>query len=487
MDGETYEDFVTFQGMFLTPQDANEFSGVPGADFTVFNPETGEIEPMGVLFVTRLEFMGVEGEQLVAENLRLQVSVLNEDGNLPELCLIIYNETTNRWEKFANFQAPPDPFRGKRQTPPVVLESPDVPILVFAAVAAGSQATCWLQGRTFDTAGAPVSGPFISMVQRVIMSGNELRLRFGTNTGTQSSVTTGGLAPNALCLPIHCGPFVVATLEAREQFEAGSMRLDIQAFPNGTFDVNENAPIEIGTIFTFNELIVSTPIRARPFYTSQAECVASGMLADTSLSEFFRFSQVDVIERPIPLSDSCFIKVQILDCFANNSVTVTSINPTTGNIDGQTTTTVSESDNMIDMPTGSGITFPPPTTPSPVCDADTATMRAACIPYVCGDSVQVRVIPSIESTASSCVITGRSVLLSNSLVSDTSNNAQLLLTSSILLSENYNDPDLGLYFEPGNTMMAADLAEQMCNAGDGVNSNTVIDVVAGVAVTFSCF
>lgn len=489
MDGETYEDFVTFQGMFLTPQDEYEFSGVPGADFSMFNPETGDRELIGVLFVTRLEFMGTEGEQLVAEKLRLQISVLNTDGNLPELCLIVYNETSNRWEKFADFKAQPDTFRVKRQSPlpPVVLESPDIPIQVFVAVAAGSGANCWLQGRTFDMAGAPVQGPFISMEQRVLMSGNELILRFGTNTGAHSSPISGGLAPNALCLPVHCGPFVVATLEAREQFDTASMRLDVQPFPPETFDFNETAPIEIGTIFTFNELIFSTTMRARPFYATQSDCEASGSSINPTLSEFFRFSQTNLIERPEPIIDSCFIKIQILDCFPNNTAVVTSIDPDTGSIDDRTTVTISEPDDMFEMPTSSGTFAPPTTTSSPVCDDSTATMRAACVPYVCGDNVQVIVNPSVESTGTFCVITGRSVLLSNSLVSDTGNNDQLLLTSSVLISLNYNDPDLGLYFEPGNNMMMADQARQLCNAGDGVNNNTVIDVTVGEAVTFSCF
>ena len=73
MDGEPYEDTVKFEGMYLPSTDPNGLSGVPGSEFTVRNLETGEEEPVGVLFVTRLGFVGSDGEQLTTDQLHMQV------------------------------------------------------------------------------------------------------------------------------------------------------------------------------------------------------------------------------------------------------------------------------------------------------------------------------------------------------------------------------------------------------------------------------
>ena len=74
MEGEPYEDTVKFEGMYVPSTDPNGLVGIPGSEFTVRNLATGEKETMGVLFVTRLGFIGTDGEQLTTDQLHMQVS-----------------------------------------------------------------------------------------------------------------------------------------------------------------------------------------------------------------------------------------------------------------------------------------------------------------------------------------------------------------------------------------------------------------------------
>ncbi len=62
--------------MFVTPSDVNGLTGVPGAQFEVLNKVTGERETMGVLFATRMGFMGSDGQSLTNEELIMQVAWL---------------------------------------------------------------------------------------------------------------------------------------------------------------------------------------------------------------------------------------------------------------------------------------------------------------------------------------------------------------------------------------------------------------------------
>ncbi len=366
-----------------------------------------------------------------------------------------------------------------------MLENSNTPLSVFAAVAQSQGINCWFQGRTLDSNGDPLSNAFITVEQQLNRNGGSLLVRFGTNT---RSLTTGSPVNNAICLPVDCEPPISAFISARLDFEATSTALVPQPFPADTFDITENAPILFGDFFSFEEVITATTERPRPFYTSLSNCQLTGSEPSPSSSSFFEFQEIDVTD-PLP-TDSCFVKVQILDCFLNNQVRITSINPASGIIDSDLTVIVEEPPN-IEMPTGSG-TFPPEITTmggnAGVCDETTATLRAACLPFVCGDNAIVTVFPNAESgQTDSCTITGRSVLLSNSLLSDTEINDQLIMRSTLLSSNDFNNPDLGLYFE-GNALNSALMAEQMCfdGTGDG-NIATDIDVTTGAAVEFSCF
>ena len=414
-------------------------------------------------------------------HMHTQISVPSSDAS--NLYLIVYNETSYEWEKYSDFRPIQESRRKRQNNSPIILENQNTPLGVFAAVANNVAVNCWLQGRTFDASGAPVSNRFITVEETLPRGGVPRLIRFGTNTGAHSS-----LATNALCLPVDCGTALSATVSARELFDSQSAPLAPQPLPAEAFDINENAPIRFGSVFSFEEVILSTSSRVRPFYSSQSDCVASATSITPSNSSFFGF-QESVITAPMG-SDSCSIKIQILDCFIDNSVTITSVNVDTGTIDGSVTISITEPPEMM-MPTGSG-TMPPEVTTeagTPVCDASTATLRGACLPYVCGDNVQLLVRQNADSGSSGfCTITGRSVFLSNSLLSDTSNAQQLILRTGSLVSGDFNNPEFGLYHVPGNNMMAADLSTEMCNAGTGNGDTSAeIDVTMGAAVEFSCF
>ena len=64
-----------------------------------------------------------------------------------------------------------------------------------------------------------------------------------------------------------------------------------------------------------------------------------------------------MIDVPLP-TENCFIKIQIRDCFDDNEVVVTSINPTTASVDNQTTFTVDRPVEILSTatPSGNGLT-----------------------------------------------------------------------------------------------------------------------------------
>lgn len=416
-----------------------------------------------------------------------QVSIPNEDEEIPKLYTVIYNSKLQKWQKHSDFTVNAESVRNKRQGRPIVLENPNTPISVFMAVAGSQGINCWFQGRTFDEDVQPATDMFITIEQVLSRSGSELLVRFGLNTAPGRA---DGTTENAVCLPVDCGAPISASISAREGFDLASVPLAPLAFPGGTFPMDEDAPIFFGDIFSFQEVVASTVSQPRPFYTSLTDCIQSAVTLDPPPAAFFGFRQ-DALPAVVS-GDSCYVKVQILDCFFDNIVTVISINPDTGAVDLRSDDPVFEPMN-IEMPTDFSGTYPPDVTTMAVggvCDETTATLRAACIQHVCGDNVIVMVRPNPDSGQQMqfCQLTGTSVLLGNNFLSDRSDPNQIVLRLNSLRSVDYNTPDIGLYFEPGNNLNAATVAEEMCNAGTGGGAvATEIDVTTGPAVEFSCF
>ena len=139
-----------------------------------------------------------------------------------------------------------------------------VPVDVFVALAANENANCWLQARTFTENGigdafpstvSDGNGPLISLIQRSDISGNRFLFQFGTDTG---NVFNTLLAPNAICLLLRCADFTIAMLEARNDAPLRSPSLLPISFNNSMFDMAPSAPLEIGTVFTWDELFFSS-------------------------------------------------------------------------------------------------------------------------------------------------------------------------------------------------------------------------------------
>ena len=497
---ETYNDLVTFRGTVMTSSDNSEFIGVPGNSFMGMNEETNEMEQYGVLLVAYLQFQGIDGEALSSDQLRLGVSVQNSDGNLPPLFLLYYNNDKGYWVNLGPF-SPIEPFRKKRQSDPpaspVFLENDGVPVDVFVALAGNLNVNCWLQARTFaengdafPSTGSQGNGPLVSLLQRSDISGNRFLFQFGTDTGNAFNTI---LAPNSICLPLRCANFTIATLEARTDAPLGSPSLLPISFNESMFDMASSAPLEIGTIFTWDELFFPPdPATPNPFYPDFMTCRTNALETNPERGDYFGFQLQPVIDIPLP-TETCFIKIQIRDCFDDNEVMVTSINPTTAGVDNQATFTIERPPDII-APTmfdssGDLITAMPMTTPAvTMCDENTATLRAACLPFVCGDVIQIFVRTNPESGQTGfCQVTGRSIIVNTEIVSDLTNNNQLIITSSTLKTDDYNDPNLGFYFDDGNGPMAATIAEERCNAGTGLETSQELNLETGVAATFSCF
>ena len=238
----------------------------------------------------------------------------------------------------------------------------------------------------------------------------------------------------------------------------------------------------------------SDPATPNPFYPDFATCQTNAQEANPERGDYFGFQIEPMIDFP-PSNETCFIKIQIRDCFDDNDVVVTSINPDTANVDNQTTFTVNRTDEILSTttPSGNGPTTDTgeeiPTTPDVfVCDENTATLRAACLPFICGHFVQIFVRPNPESGRTGfCQVTGRSIIVNTEIVSDLTNNDQLIIASGALKTTDYNDPNLGIYFDDGSSGMAALTAQDRCYAGTGLETDMEINLETGVAATFSCF
>ena len=297
--------------------------------------------------------------------------------------------------------------------------------------------------------------------------------RFGTDTGTAVQLASG-LAQNAICLPLECNDFTTAFVEARQGFATTTPSLIPEDFPANTFTPMEEAPIIIGDMFLIQSVITTRD--SLPFYDTQEACVANGGASQADPRYYFSFNPMQ--SGDTPAGGLCYIRILIRDCFLNNSVTVSSINAVTGAVDFTQTVLVSELDDFV-MTDSSGVDVAPVRSP---CNSSNATPRGACISFNCSSIVQVFVRQNIDiSTQDLCDLTSRSTILNSPLISGSSTNQQLLIDTSILFTNDYNDADIGLYHDDTNPQAALN----RCLAGN----DTIIasNVEVGYAAEFTCF
>jgi len=477
---QAYEDLVTFEGVVMDMDTG--LDGLPSTRFEYVG-ENGTMVRFGSVLVTLLSFRGNEGQLLTANGLSMTITLPDNDGTLldNEVFLVVYDEDTDTWTRRSNFRVLDIPGVQKRQQnlmQSVVLEDENIPLDVFAAIAMTVNASCWIQARTFDMNGLPFTGPFIRVEQTSLISGNEFSFRFGTNTGAQSNVIDG-LEGNALCLPLACTDFSIAIVEARRFFMPDTSSSFIpNDFPADTFTAMEDAPIIIGDMFSFQSVILQTG-RPLPFYPNLEMCRANGRetLAQSDVRDFFSFNPATNLT--VPASGLCYIKLLIRDCFPNNSAIVNSINTGTGLVDLASTELVSEDENFVPLDDSS--------TPERLaripCNATSASPRGACIEFNCDSIVQSVVRQNPDSPNQGlCSLTSLAPILSSPLISGSTSNQQLLIDTSVLLMNDYNNPDIGLYHDDATP----EVALMRCNAGNGTTSPT-INILAGYAAEFTCF
>lgn len=183
----------------------------------------------------------------------------------------------------------------------------------------------------------------------------------------------------------------------------------------------------------------------------------------------------------VPAAGLCFIKLLIRDCFLNNSVVVNSINPVTGLVTISEVRLVPEFDEFLifDSSSNERMARIP-------CNAANAIPRGACIQFNCSNIIQavVRQNPdSPTSTQGLCDLSSLATVLSSSpFISGSTTNQQLLIDTSVFFTNDYNDPNIGLYHDSTTPQIAL----ERCFAGNG-NRAPMINILAGYAAQFTCF
>lgn len=470
MEGETYEDLIRFQGVVFE----DDISGIPSQNFACEDDE-GNLQYFGISFAMYLQFVGSAFEQLTSDELKLEVALDGSSTNSDGLFLVSLNEETGQWEKIIDFR----PSEGVQKRQGVVLEGIGIPVERFVGLANFLNFECYAEVRTFDAAGAP-DFPYFVSIESVTSDGTMVRV--GTSTGT-AQTQINGLQQNAICLPFQCNGTLlrIAEMHARVLFVPDtSMRLVPAEFPLGTFDITESEPLAIGTVFSIDEGIVATVSRPRPFYGDLTQCIANGQDNLADREDFFQFNFLPDIPEPT-IDELCYVKINILDCFPNNTVRVTSIIPGNEFINDNNTDLTMVDEDFQQMPIFDSSATEPPLPSS--CDATMATRRGACLPYNCSSILRVIVSQSPDSNRNmSCDITDVSVFLASPLLNQTATERQLLVATQLLITDDYNNPNLGLYHD--QTM--PDVARRRCFAGSAAEEPELI-IDTGVAATFTCF
>ena len=453
-------------------------SSSPGALETV---ESKNFKVDGTLFgmvaAVFLEFEDKEGEELDVRDLRLVVP-LGEEEDMTDMFVVVQDWETGGWTKTAAF-SPVRTKRGKRSTiSNVVAEAPDITTQELMMIAMSVGADCWAQVRTFDSGLSPFPGPLVILEQRRTVSGMEVLYRFGTDTGG-AQTSNESLASNAVCLPLDCNFFTEVSLTARVE---PSSNLVPVAFPPGTFPPGDPAePVVTADAFIFTAIDPADMMgRLSPTYVFRQHCVSQAQEPNgiANPRDYFSFA-TDYVPL-MPNEDQCYIKIAASNCFFRANV------PTV-------ITTEAQSGDLTSAQTFPQFLLPVPLVSSGFpeecldysthCPSSCAEPQPICLPFRCGDIVQITVSSNLTTTGatSDCSLTSVSPVLENTILAyrGTTSDDSLTVDTSVLDPDSFNDPQLGLYFDPQPTR-----AQQLCNGG-----GDVIDYprLGGSAAEFGCF
>ena len=461
-NGTVYNDVVTFNGVYMDASQEGFLDMVDGDQFTVENTY------FGLSHFCQMHFTDTEGNEVKPETINYYTEIGNRNSQDLAPILITFDQNNQHWEKVGTLTSP------SRETRQVanVLEANNVRFVLFLSQAQQLTPACWLQARTFSPpqSGVPTDpfvGPIVTVIQIATTRGQLILYRFGSNTGSQ---VNRGTVNNAICLPLQCTAFSEASVEANLAIADPIDPITPFDFPPNTFNASEmGAPTIIGRLFTFLQPLTTTSSgNPRPFYNSSDACLtnAGEVLSNAEYADFFTF--IEMTPPVPPTNESCYIKILIQECLdsANNTVQTISIDPATGNLIRQRfASTGFQSVEEFEEPSGGGPTGGP-CLPAP---------RFACIPYVCNSIVQVTV--NDDDGVSFCTVSSLSPILSIPLLSGDSTPATLLFRSERLGLDDYNDPQLGLYYN--NVPM---IAREMCR----MEMNNTIPSIMGFAAEFNC-
>ena len=462
-NGTIYNDVVSFNGVYMDASQEGFLDMVDGDQFTVENTY------FGLSHFFQMHFTDTEGNEVKPETINYYTEIGNRNFQDLAPILITFHQNTQRWKKLQTLTSPPRETRQAARAN--VLEAINVRFALFLGQAQQLTPACWLQARTFllPQSGFPTLpsiGPIVTMIQ-IATTGGQLNLyRFGSNTGSQVNV---GAVNNAICLPLQCTAFSEASVEANLAILDPTDPITPFDFPPNTFNASETgAPTIIGRLFTFQQpLTTASSGNPRPFYNSSDACLANAgeMLNNAEYADFFTFVEMTI---PVPpTNESCYIKILIRECIdsPNNTVQAISIEPASGNLTVQRfASTGFQSVEEFEEPSGDNTSV-----------ACLEAPRFACISYVCNSIVQVTV--NDDDGVAFCPVDSLAPIISLPLLSGDSTPATLLFRSERLGLDDYNDPQLGLYFN--NDPM---IAREMCI----MEMNNTNPSIMGYAAEFNC-
>ena len=445
--------------------------------------ESKQFEVDGTLFgmvaAIFLEFEDSEGDMLDVKDLRLVVPMESEEEeDLAEMFVVAHDWETGRWTRVSQF-SPQRTKRGKRQTMGnVVAEAPDITTEEFMMIAIPVGAECWTQVRTFDGDMNPFPGPLVSLEQRRKVAGMDILYRFGTDTGG-AQTSEESLSSNAVCLPFECNFFLEVSITSRVEPDT---RLSPVPLPPGTFPPGDPAiPVLSSDSITFTAIDPADMIGTlSPTYVFREHCVTQALEPNgiANQRDFFSFA-TDYVPF-MPSEDQCYIKVTASNCFFRaNIATVITRDAQMGSI----TSAQVFPQQLMGVPSfGSG--FPEECLEYSVqCLSMCTEPQPVCLPFRCGDIIEVAFTSNLTTTGatSDCSLTSVTPVLDNTILAYRGNvpDDSLSVDTSIIDPESFNDPLLGLYFDPQPTR-----ALQLCYGGGVIRDYPTL---GGSAAEFGCF
>jgi hypothetical protein len=461
-NGTAHDHDVVFKGSYMDSRSNDVLDTLESERFEVDGSH------FAILAAVFMEFEDTNGEPLDVNDVRLAVPLEEEED--VDMFAAVHDWESGKWTKVSTF-SPVQTRRSKRQINDNILEAPDISVGVFVVLATAIGADCWAQIRTFDLNQDPFPGPFVSMVQRRRVAGIDFLYRFGTDTGG-AQTTVDMLASNAVCIPLECNDFIEGRITARVE---PNTQLTPIPFPDNSFTIDPGGSAFVLNVFTPAE-IARVP---RPTYILVDNCIQQARESNAVSNPLDHFS-FSTDYTPLALTEQCFIKITIADCFARfSTTTVTSFEAQSGDL---ISTRSFETMQPILPVVGSG--FPEECLDyERSCPSMCSFPHSACLPFRCSSRVEVTVTSTIFTTGNTtaCELTSVSPILDDSILAFRGNTWQedLTIDTSVLDPDSFNDPELGLYYDPQPTM-----ALELCQGG-GSPSDFIIR--EGYAGEFGCF